>query len=271
MKSFLVFLSSLTFLISAPVFAYIPPSQFIVKGWINKHGGMKAVKMQSTVTGFSSDLPTATHFRVTTVYDAKTQKLKSWAVDDLDRVLYSLERNFSSLSPVSKLLFFSEAGEVFKVLHENGVPVRTESELLKLRTEVERRESEQESLVRWNGGLAWVLGIANSKQEPESPQLWFDKDLFLPVRFLYHAATVGDLYDFRLENYKFMFEFPYPRTISLYKKGAGKIFTEQMVDIALNMDVKPTPRILGNGFTESGHNASIELKSLIQNYYDSVR
>jgi hypothetical protein len=232
---------------------------------------LKALKVRSTVTAYALERPTAVHFKAITVYHSDTQKLKSWALDDFDKVLYSAERDISSLSPLSKLLFLSDLKEVINSLETNEVPFRTEAELLKLRTEVERRESERESLVRWNGSVAWVLGLADSKQEPESAQLWFEKDLFLPIRYLYRAASAGDLYDIRLDNYKFTREFPYPRVISLHKKGAGTVLSEQVVDLALNSDVQVTKGTPGSGFTEIGQTSSSELRNLIQNYYDIIR
>jgi hypothetical protein len=271
MKFFLTILSGLILLLGFQAFAYIPPSQFIVKSWVNKHSGMKALKLRSRVTAFESEKPTAVHFKAVTVYNADTQKLKSWAIDDLDKVLYSTERELSSLSPLSKLLFLSDLKEVIKTLKSSGVPVQTEAELLKFKTEIERRESEQESLVRWNGTVVWALGLANSKEEPESAQLWFEKDLFLPLRFLFRTEGVGDLYDVRLENYRFTREFPYPRAISLRKKGAGVILSEQILDFSMNSDVQASKRSLGSGFTELGQNSPSELRNLIQNYYDIIR
>ncbi len=252
-------------------YAYIPPSQFIVKGWVSKHSGMKLLKLRSNVTAFESDKPTAVHFKAITIYSNDGQKLKSWATDDLDRVLYSTERDLSSMSPLSRLLFLSDYREAIKSLQASEIPVRSEAELLKRRTELERRESEQQSLVRWNNSVAWVLGSANSKQEPESPQLWFEKDLFLPVRFLYRPSTGGELYDIRLDNYKFTREFPYPRGISIRRKGTGTVLSEQTVELTLNADVQPSKKALGAGFTELGQGSPVELRNLIQNYYDIIR
>ncbi|MEO5968878.1 MAG: hypothetical protein ABIQ95_03040 [Bdellovibrionia bacterium] len=271
MKVYLTLVSSLTLLFGLQAFAYIPPSQFIVKSWVNKHSGMKALKLRSMVTEYTSDKPTPVHFKTVSVYNAEAQKLKSWAINDFDKVLYSTERDLTSLSPLSKLLFLSDLKEVIKTLKSSGVPVQTEAELLKFKTELERRESEQESLIRWNGTVVWALGAADSKQEPESAQLWFEKDLFLPLRFLFRTEGVGDLYDVRLENYRFTREFPYPRGISLRKKGAGIMFSEQIVDISLNSDAQASKRPLGSGFTELGQNSPSELRNLIQNYYDIIR
>jgi hypothetical protein len=271
MKKILMGLVSLNILLGSQAFAYIPPSQYIVKNWTNKHSGMKALKLRTLVTGYSSEKPTQTRFNVVTLYSGDTRKLKSWATDDVDKVLYSAERDLASMSPLSKLLFISDFREMTKSLRAIDVPIQTETELLKLRTEAERRDSEQESLARLNGSVSWVLGLVDSKQEPDSAQLWFEKDSFLPIRFLYRAATVGDLYDIRLENYKFTREFPYPRTVSLRKKGTGTVLSEQMLDLALNADVHPVKKPLDTGFTELGQASTRELRNLIQNYYDIIR
>jgi hypothetical protein len=270
-KFFSVLLGTLIILRGTQAWAYIPPSQYIVKSWVNKHSGLKALKLRSTVTALILEKPTPIHFKATVVYRRDTQKLKSWATDDFDKVLYSTERDLSSMSPLSKILFLSDVKEIVSTLQSQGVPIQTDLELLKYRTEVERRAVEQESLVRWNGVVAWVLGYADSKKEPEGPQLWFEKDLFLPVRFLFRGAVGGELYDIHLDNYKFMREFPFPRNISLHKKGGGTVLSEQWVDLLLNSDVQATPGIREMGFTELGNASSIELQNLIQTYYDIVR
>jgi hypothetical protein len=272
-----IFLDFVAFFIGITVFtgsqasAYIPPSQYIVKNCINKHLGVKLLKVRSTVTAFEQEKPTSVHFKAVTVYSHDGQKLKSWATDDLNKVLFSTERDRASMAPLSQLLFLSDWREVVKSLQVSGVPVRSDAELLKLRTELERRESEQESLVRWNGSLAWVLGSADSKQEPTSAQLWVEKDLFIPVRYLYRAVSGEELYDIRLESYKFTREFPYPRAISVRQKGRGIILLEQMEDLVLNLDVQAAKKVQGTGFTELGQASSPELQGLIKTYYDTIR
>jgi hypothetical protein len=251
--------------------AYVPPSEYIVKNWVKKHSGAKQLKVLSTITAYSSDKPTPIHFKSITLYREDTKIIRSWATDDHDQLLYGLEHEASSASSPAKLLLTADLNEVLKTLQEVGVPLKTETELLNLRTEKQRRDAEEVSLVRWNNSIVWVLGNANSRQEPESPQLWFEKDLFLPVRYFFRAASGSELYELRFDNYKFTREFPYPRGITLSKKTGGIVLAEDMGEIALNRDVSNQTKFFSTGFTDVGNSTSHELKTLIQTYYDLMR
>src|SRR5690242_997692 len=111
-------------------YAYIPPSQFIVKSWVNKHAGIKTVKIRNIVTAFSGDKPTDVHFKETTLFNAETLMFRSWVSDESDRKLYSVEKSLINFSPLSKVLLLSDSREVIRELRERGIPIRFEDELL---------------------------------------------------------------------------------------------------------------------------------------------
>jgi hypothetical protein len=244
---------------------------------VSKHSALKIIKIKSLISGFTGEKLSGVQFQAMHVYSSDGQRLRSWVIDGMDKVLFYTERDLETLSPLSKLLFLYDVKEVLKSVSAAGVPIQTEAELLQFQTEIERRSVEIESLVRWNGSLAWALGQADSKTLPESPQLWFEKDLFLPVRYLYRAHVSGDgsegsLFDIRIENYKFARESPYPRLISVYKKGTEKILNEALLELSFDPNVMQLPKKMASlGFTELGQTSSPGLKNLIQDYYAIVR
>jgi len=253
-------------------FAYIPPSQFIVRTWINKHGGVKNVKVRSNVTAFVDDKPTDVHFKETTIYNSDTNTIKSWVSDDSDRKLFVIEKNAANLSTISKLLFMADSREVVRVLRDRGIPIRLEDELLAMRTELERTKSENESIARWNGGLAWVIGSVNPP-DAFNPQLWFEKDTFLPLRMIFVSPKDRETYDFRVEGYRYSREFPYPRVLSVIKKGNGTLFSSQLLELAVNADQSKGSRGDSStpGYTDAGNSLSSAQRDLIRQYYDVVR
>jgi hypothetical protein len=257
---------------SSVAHAYIPPSQFIIKTWANKHGGggTKTIKIRSTVTAYSDDKPTEVHFKETAFFSADAQTLHSWASDDADRKLYSTEKTAPGLSTLSKLLLLADPREVARILRDVGIPIRLEEELLSLRTELERTKSESQSLARWNGGLAWVIG-QHGPTDVWTPQLWIEKDTFLPLRMIYTSPKDREIYDFRFDGYRYSHEFPYPRNLIATRKGNGILFTSQIVELSVSSDHSRSHADSATGFTDASSSASSGVKDLIRLYYDVVR
>lgn len=243
---------------STNALAYIPPSQYILKTWLNKHRGLKTLKIKTVVSGMEKDKLSDVHFKDTTWINLETMTIKSIATNDQDHKLFRYESRSGSVSIVAKLLLSADFQGVAHLLKEKGIPVRLEEELLKFRTEAERRASEDESLIRWNGGVVWAIGT----------QLYFEKDTFYPVRLIVspHRDSTFD-HDFRFEGVRFFHNFPYPRTVYLAKNGE-RILSGQTLD--LTSDAGPTGSF-EVGFTDSGQASSDTLKNLIHLYYESFR
>lgn len=248
-------------------FAYIPPSQFILKTWANKHSGVKGIKIKTLVTAYDGNKPTDIHFKEVSVYSPETQVLKSWATDESEKKLYYSEKKIDTWSPISKLLISHDWHQLSLNLRERGIPVKTEQELLALRTESDRMKLENLALQRWNGGFAWVIGSTPSK-EGNSPQIWFEKDTFLPLRMVYSRQD-SDLAEVRFENYRFFREFPYPRTSSVLRKGST-YFTSQLIELIVDGE-KLLPGGATPGFTEAGNSISSGMRELIRAYYEQFR
>lgn len=257
--------------------AYIPPSQYLLKSWLNKHSGVRSVRIKTVVSELKNEKPTDVHFRETTYFQFDKQVLKSFVTDDSERRLFTIERPASRLSPVAKLLFGTDLRDVIRTLKEKKVPIRSDEDLLALRTEAERQKAETEFLGRLNAAVAWVIGTpAGSKDNAGSEgQLWFEKDTFLPLRFIFTNSYDGDLYDVRFENYRFYREFPFPRTVTFFKKGQNEGKISQVVDFAVNVEAPSgkfshsgTPE---GGFTDAGNSAPSRVRDLIRSYYELAR
>jgi len=253
--------------------AYIPPSQFIVKSWANKHAGMKSLRVKTTVTAYDENKPTSLHFKELSIYFPELQSLRSWALDDSDRKLYFIEEKIDQVALPRKLLLSKDWQGLIQSLKEKGIPIKTEQELLSFRTEAQRRMSENQSLVSWNGGILWAVGSETpkleTKQEQKNPQIWFEKDTFLPFRILYPKASSGHpLLDVRFEGYRYFHEFPYPQKIEVLEKSS-LVFASQLIEIHVDSDKHHS--VAGtSGFTESGNAAPSKLQDFISQYYDQL-
>jgi hypothetical protein len=272
-----VVLSLFLFLLwSLEVFAYIPPSAYILKSWVTKHGGVKSIRIKTTVTAMENDKPTGIQFRENTLYIADKMLLKSFATDGSEKKLFFIEKSGVSLSPVSKLLFSSDLKDVARVLKDRKIPIKTEDELLTLRTEAERIKVESTSFGRLGNSIAWVIGPPTTRDNSQlEPQIWFEKDTFLPLRFVYTDPSTQEDYDIRFDGYRFQKEFPYPRTLSMSKKGKSIFVASQLIEMSANSDQGSFRQVHSSRpegtFTEAGQGASSDVKDLIRRYYEIIR
>src|SRR5689334_13771446 len=123
------FCCGIVLLWSSSVFAYIPPSQYILRTWLNKHNGIRSIKVKTTVTAPENDKPTGVHFKENTLYIADKMTLRSWATDDQDKKLYAVQRDLTSTSPVAKIFFSTDWQDVIRTLKTKKIPFRTEADL----------------------------------------------------------------------------------------------------------------------------------------------
>jgi hypothetical protein len=300
--------------------AFIPPSAYLLKTWVNKRAFPQGLRIKSQITAGCGELTGGTvggsvpsgavgvRFKaITQVFPARGASAssaaatkssasaagsegggdsgvwRSWALDASDQVLFVAERRLpvdgrAEGSGWSPLFFSSDPKALAAHWVQQGIPFKLESELLQLRTEQERRAVEQESLVRWKEGFAWVVGKANSTQPPQSPQFWFEKDTFLPQRLFLSRGTGGaesqlaGLYEVRFENYHWNREFPFPRKISGFQ-GDKCLFVEQVSEVILSAgdaaNLTHSKKMNAFGLTEVGKATSSELQGLMQLYYEA--
>lgn len=270
--------------------AYIPPSGFVVKTLASKHGGVKGVRVRGLVTAMENEQPTSARLKIVTVYQAESGTLRSVASDEANQKLYVFEKKLDALTEplllpiraVGSLLMDSQPARLIETLRKHGLavsqPIEPAPPLGKDEAEKaasaekaqektpkkEEKEKEEITFSRWNRTVAWVL--AKNPKEGGNPQLWIEKDTFLPLRVLDDSGR-----ELTFENYKHIREFPYPRLISRVD-DKKLVFKEEVSEVAVNpaKDLAELKTPVQTGFTEAGNAASSELKDLIRKYYEAV-
>ena len=241
--------------------AYIPPAHFIVKSVVAQRAGFKGMRIRSTVVGFDGQKSSGLHFKVVTLFDARTRAIRSHALDDGGRELYAMERQLTSneqgIFLPDAILFESNLDHLTRGLRHAGIPISSEGEVAEITW-----------LGRINGMIAWVIG----KKDPSQPQLWIEKDRFLPIRLI--DKVEGNLADLRFENFRFFKEFPYPRSTTLVRLSGNKeetVLRDELNELNINPDLSEMRSPLQSGLTDAGNSSESPLRDLIKAYYLMVR
>ncbi len=248
--------------------AYIPPSAFVIKSLANKHGGFKSVRVRSTVTAMDGEMLTSTKFKTVTYFNPQTSILHAYASDESGKSAFAIERRLESSTTTDALLFWSNPRQLQEHLKAQGLPIRTEDELAAMKDEDERRASEVQNLARWMSTVAWVIGDP-PRRDAKGPQLWIEKDTFLPLRLVYTVPDEG-LVDIQFEGQRFYREFPFPRAITV-AKGGKAILRDEVQDVTLNSDANEFKTVVTDGFTEAGKTLPSATRELIDRYFKLVR
>jgi hypothetical protein len=260
--------------------AYIPPSDFLLKTLARKHQGYKRIQVKTQVSQLDhAGQPTSVRFVEQTAYSPATGILKSWASDDHGTLLYATEHSDRTLPAAAVLLFESRSARLIEALKAKGLPIETEAELAALPTEDDRHAAEKEGLARWNHTVAWVIGTqtpvepANAaKKNPPVPELWLEKDTFFPLRLMI-ALQDGDssLGDLQFDSYRFYNEFPYPRVVTWVMNGKDPTLRGEVLDAGADSGPDLSKQPLHEGWTPAGESASGSLRDLINGYYRTFR
>ncbi len=246
---------------ASAAYAYIPPSNFILTTWVAKHVHQKKLKTVSTVSAGEVKPGQSVHFKEIMVL-TDGANFRSWALNDSEEVLFYQEKAVKDASLPAQFLMSSSAPELARVLQKQGLPLLTGTESLESTT------SEQESLVRANETVAWV--IAEKPIQRRRPQVWFEKDTFLPLRLVYTREADSKVCDLKFDNYRR--DFAFPRTIFLNENDQGLSVKSQVTEItAYASGPDKTPKVSTPGWTAAGSASSPELKNLIRSYYQNLR
>lgn len=255
---------------SIPALAYVPPSEFIVKTWAQKHAGPKGVRTRSIVQAVEGDKPVGPKLKLTVIYRAEDGVLRSIASDEQNQVLFMSEGGEPrGLHALTELLYDSNFSRVASALKKQGVPVKTSRELLELPEESERlaAESATLSLGRVKRQIAWVIGKRDGSSDAAN-QLWVEKDTFQPLKFKM------DSHEVLFESYRNYRDFPFPKTMTWNeaKVEAKTFMREELVDLVVNPpELAQLSKPITHGYTEAGNSASSEIRDLIQKYFEKAR
>ncbi len=257
-SSVLLLILGLIALGECPAQAYIPPSQFIIKTMVAKRPKPHSIRIRTTVTAMEAEKITVFHFKESTYFDLQSQTMKSRATDDSGKDLYYAEHPFR-LS--EELLFGSNPATVIHVLREAGI-------LIRLENEDEKEKTEMTWLGRWKGLLTWVIGGKKANE----PQLWIEKDRFLPVRL--RMSNSNPWAELQCEGYHFYKELPFPQLMTVLRNSDEKesaFLQSELQDLVVNPDLMINAPNTPNHFTEAGNSAPEKVRELIRFYYSSVR
>jgi hypothetical protein len=266
MRLLLVFL--MTIFSSSVCLAYVPPSQYIINALSKKHAGFKGFRIRTEVVAMEYNQPTEAKFKVIHTYNTEIQMLRSKAVNDAGQVLYILERPARQFSILNQLQFQSDGNVLAKALREKDIPVLLEEESLKLDTEEKKRGAEKSHIARIKNTPVWVIG----SKDKDTPQLWIEKDTFLPLKAVFKQN--GSWVEVQVEAYRYFREFPFPKSLSLYKDGSGPLLKEDVLEVQVNPDVnefKNNPTSGESGFTDAGNILPSSTRDLIRQYYETLR
>ena len=166
------------------------------------------------------------------------------------------------------LLFERVPHALVQYMIDWGIPVMRDQDLLTYEKESERRKAEHTRIRRYEEKVAWVIG--NPSTASDSPQLWVEKDTFLPLRAVLPPLEGNPGVEFRFGNYRYTSGFQYPTEMSLIEPGNPEIrATLEKLDI-ITKNRKPE-RERPDGFTEAGSSVGSSLRSLVTRFYRTVR
>ncbi len=268
---------------SAAAHAYIPPSFHLVKAVASKRAAAKGFRWRSVVSGWDGSKPSGPRFRQVGYFDAKSRILRSRAFDEAGKEIYAVERKLDSELGFGRvalaLLVDSSPESLARVLKEAAVPVVTEEDLVSVEDEEGKRRLESQFMGRWNRTqVAWVIGKPGKGPERGDdlqPQLWVEKDTFLPSRYL-ARDTEGNSIEARFGQFRFVREVPFPRTIELIrpdsKPAGGEVLVhEEVSEVLVISDASEFSRPLVSGYTEEGESADSAVRELIRITYMYLR
>ncbi|MCC7442862.1 MAG: hypothetical protein IT285_14610 [Bdellovibrionales bacterium] len=117
---------------------------------------------------------------------------------------------------------------------------------------------------RWKDTIAWVLARDSRRNSTSPPQIWVEKDSFLPLRVLEGGAEV------QFERFRYVKSHAFPG-ITTVVEGGDAVLSAELVKVVTEPELKDRPRVNREGFTEAGQEITGRLRSLIEKYYAVLR
>ena len=267
MKDWMRLASVVLGVMSPLAMASIPPSQFIVKQMAAKHATAKGIRVRSLVSEWADGKESALHFRTSTWIHPQNGTVRTYALDDSGRKLYSVERRPETAPLAQAVMFWSSGRHLAFALKARGIEVKTDDELSRMSDESERQAAEISRLERFNDHIAWVIGTKDRSRNV--PQLWVEKDTFLPLILIARSDQEG-LYEVDFEGHKFFKDLSVPLQVTVKRDGVSTL-KDEVQDVAFAADPSEFKGVFHSGFTELGQEVSPALKKLIQSYFEVLR
>lgn len=259
--------------------AYIPPSDFIVKNIASKRKRFKSLRITRLVHAVQDGEPSGVYFKDVTTYDIISKTLQAHFSNPSGEKIFTLQRRLDSsgavglidgrpvgqLSPPENFLLLEENSDALTYfLLKLNLPIRVEGELGVMTDEETRRASEVTSLKKWDNSYHWVIG--------KMPQLWVQKDAFLPTRFLWNSgrSESGNQMELQFKSYRIVSGFHFPAEVLLLSQEQLTLKT-QTLGVEVNPDLSKASMNLKSDFTSVEISSSSPLKEAVQNYVQFVR
>src|SRR5262249_17333545 len=121
----------------------------------------------------------------------------------------------------------------------------------------------------------WVVGKydGHSREELKNPQLWVEKDSFLPLRLVFPRRA--GLTDVRVESIRHTREFPYPRVFIASDPSGAPFLREEVSDVLVNPaanEQKGWPQTdKAAGGWVAGADPAGPVRELIEAYFQRMR
>lgn len=233
-------------------FAYIPPSNFQIAMLAKKHKNVKSLRVKTRITGTSGQV------REIGYYDAATRTWKARFIDQNDREIYAFERKLGQTDSLASLLLFeTNPTSIMTALKAAGIPVVLDAELAAVPDEAAKRALEKTAIGRLDHKVGWIIGEGN-------PSLWILKDDFVPLKLVAGGAEI------RFEETKFTREFPYARSISIYR-GSDFVLKGEAMEVMANPDLADMRAIQVSGIPAIPSSLPSEERGLIEQWVQWIR
>ncbi|MBS1962275.1 MAG: hypothetical protein JST04_08675 [Bdellovibrionales bacterium] len=238
--------------LAGAAYAYIPPSNFQIAMLAKKHKGLKSLRVKTRITGPSGQV------REIGYYDAATRTWKARFVDQNDREIYAFERKLGVTDSLASLLLFeTNPGNIMTALKNAGIPVVLETDLAAAPDEPAKRALEKTSIGRLDHKVGWIIGEGN-------PSLWILKDDFVPLKLIAGGAEI------RFEETKFSRDFPYARSISIYR-GNDFVLKGEAMEVMTNPDLADMRAIQVSGIPAIPSSLPSDERGLIEQWVQWIR
>ncbi|MEW6057779.1 MAG: hypothetical protein AB1540_14300 [Bdellovibrionota bacterium] len=152
------------------------------------------------------------------------------------------------------LLMIRDEGAIFEHLKLRGLPLKNETELYSEKEgSLPYKPESTVALTRHENRVAITIGSerqAKDQQMPKAPQLWVEKDSYLPLRAVMPSAPESGFssepLDFRFSQYQVYGNpksFLYPKSIQVMRDGRLWLRIETLSVKALDSKTHPTSRV----------------------------
>lgn len=240
-----------TFAMSSVAHAYIPPSFFVVRALTRKHAVVEEGRFKHKVSFYKGDgelvrsfnemlVLTDPHNVIVRLTDetgkevaTHTRSLTGARTQELSRpVLYDL-------------LLMSDGATVFTHFKHLGLPLKTEADLYSEKEgALPYKPESYVGLARYENRIAVVVGdtAKRSVTDVKTPQLWVEKDSFLPLRAVFPSAPESGIasepLEFKFSGYQTYKGLLYPRVTQILRRGKLWVKLETQ-DVQLGAGIKP--------------------------------